>query len=137
MKTIAVISKHDHAKGLARALLAPPYRSNYKATILGSNPSSIPSAYDIIVVRPKSCSHHATNLALKEQREGDRPVIFENGSERVLEALQLLQEGKNPTPAPSNREVTEEPEEQSEPLQETERPKTLREGTPHYSSGWP
>jgi hypothetical protein len=98
-KSIGIISKPEHAKGLIKALA----ETDYKPTILGGDPTTLPPSFNVIVCRYKSCSHGASWLASEELRAASRPVIFENGSERVLQCLKEIDAGTyTQAPAPSN-----------------------------------
>lgn len=89
IKSVGIISKPEHCRALVQQL----NEARYKVMPLGGTPSHLPASIDAFICRTKSCSHRATDMALKEMRTGDRPVIFENGTKRVLQALADLKLG--------------------------------------------
>jgi len=123
-KSIGIISKPEHAKGLVKALAA----TTYNPTILGDDPTSLPSSFDVIVVRVKSCSHGASRLASEELRQGTRPILFENGSDRVVESLKEIDAGTyTQAPVPTNLNVVESPQRANSATKTKTKTKTVRD----------
>jgi hypothetical protein len=57
-------------------------------TLLGGGPlGSIPSTYDVVICRRKSCSHEAYEVCKAASKAG-RTVIFQDGSTEALRAVQ-------------------------------------------------
>lgn len=91
IKRIGIISKPEHARGLCTAL----GNAKYRYVVLGGDPGlTIPDSCDVIVCRPKSAGHGPVGTALALARSDDmRPVIFENGTRRVLDQLTQIKKG--------------------------------------------
>jgi len=100
IKRIGIISKPEHARGLCTAL----GNAKYRYTVLGGDPGlTIPDSCDVIVCRPKSAGHGPVWDALALARSDDtRPVIFENGTTRILEQLTQIKKGTFEQSVPQN-----------------------------------
>ncbi len=59
----------------------------YDVHCLGSSPTSVPPTYDVLVVRSASCSHGATDTAIKWSRRTGKPLVHENGLTGIRRAL--------------------------------------------------
>jgi len=86
---IAIVSNTDHAKSLTQALRAEGHIGFNFPDISGE----VPSSMDVIVCRTKSISHRAYGVCIEERRKGVRPVVFENGVTRAVEAIRAIAEG--------------------------------------------
>ena len=95
---IGIISKPEHAKVHETRLR----QSGHEVTQLGSSPVLLPPTLDVIVCRVASCSHAATDVAMREKRLGRRPVIFEDGVTGILREIEAL---SLPMNAPTDQPV--------------------------------
>lgn len=91
IERIGIISKPEHASALCKAL---SNKTKYRYRVLGGDPGLVvPPSCDVIVCRPKSVGHEPMWTALSIARLGTVPVIFENGTTRILEQLRLIEKG--------------------------------------------
>lgn len=54
---------------------------------------SIPPSCQVIVCRVQGTSHRAVDICLAEARKGNRPVIFRNGTTRIMQKIQEVVDG--------------------------------------------
>lgn len=80
---VGIISLAEHIKNHTRML----ERSGFRVECLGNVPRGIPPRIDVVVCRTMGCSHRATNVALDEQRNGTRAVLFCDGATETLDAV--------------------------------------------------
>ena len=83
---IGIISKEAHTKSHAKALTD----LGHEVLLLGGNPNSYPETLDILVVRPASCSHRATDLAREARNDITMSVVWENSQSKILAAVNKL-----------------------------------------------
>ena len=104
---IAIISKEDHAKSMVNMLRD----DGHEIVLLGSRPTMVPPTVDLLICRSVSCSHGATDLALKWKRDGKK-VIFDSGATRVKEEVDKLVPPR-PQPQPQVSAPSPRPQQQT------------------------
>jgi len=104
---IAIISKEDHAKSMVNMLRD----DGHEIVLLGSRPTMVPPTVDLLICRSVSCSHGATDLALKWKRDGKK-VIFDSGVTRVKEEVDKLVPPR-PQPQPQVSAPSPRPQQQT------------------------
>jgi hypothetical protein len=89
MLKVAIVSNVDHAKSVTRKLKELGHMGFNFPEVSGP----IPSSMDVIICRIKSTSHLAYNICNEEKRRGVRPVIFENGVSKAVQAIKDIASG--------------------------------------------
>lgn len=86
---IGLISKKEHVKPFNDALT----RLGHRLELLGGGHGIVvPQSVEALILRTASCSHTASDVALRWARESGRPLIVQNGLTSVLAELRQLQE---------------------------------------------
>lgn len=83
---IGLLSADKHCKSHIRAL----HKDGYNVTCLGARPSSIPSSYDVLVVRVASISHAGEAVARAWAKRTGKPAIYEDGLTSIRRELSVL-----------------------------------------------
>ena len=103
---IALVSKPEHCRRHKEAI----EELGHRVKLMGGNPHQIPATVDAVVLRIRSCSHHASDVAHAWKRANpNKPLIRENGKTGIVRELLCIFPPDRPKEAPVARRIAPVP----------------------------